>query len=343
MSLPLGRQTSRRGIRRGVPARQSGLAGRASRPVRRAGAAGAGAWRGRWPTTWRRCCARSGQRADGLLAAGRATAGLAGRVQDAVLALLRSSDPADCVSGEMPGILARGRRASLHRGATIRARGACRTGRRAAAGRAPGGVPRCAGRCAPAARRGGRPGAARCAGARAGRGSRGAAGAAGARPARAGSGAGGGPLAFLGRAVAAALGVSHVSPAHASFGRRGRQPASAGSLRPGLRDDGEEPMTGEAARIAFLAWLGAGAPRLAADGRGLWRRHRRLPGLPDPASRRRAGPRGPGRAARRPTCAPGWPPRRRTVPAMPRARAICRRCAASSASWRGGTAWTIRR
>jgi uncharacterized protein len=46
------------------------------------------------------------ERADGLLAAGRATAGLAGRVQDAVLALLRSSDPADCVSGEMPGILA---------------------------------------------------------------------------------------------------------------------------------------------------------------------------------------------------------------------------------------------
>src|SRR6185369_4475812 len=46
------------------------------------------------------------ERADGLLAAGRATADLAGRVQDAVLALLRSSDPADCVSGEMPGILA---------------------------------------------------------------------------------------------------------------------------------------------------------------------------------------------------------------------------------------------
>ena len=45
------------------------------------------------------------ERADGLLAAGRSTAGLAGRVQDAVLALLRSADPADCVSGEMPGIL----------------------------------------------------------------------------------------------------------------------------------------------------------------------------------------------------------------------------------------------
>jgi hypothetical protein len=45
------------------------------------------------------------ERADGLLAAGRATAGLSARVQDAVLALFRSSDPADCVSGEMPGIL----------------------------------------------------------------------------------------------------------------------------------------------------------------------------------------------------------------------------------------------
>ncbi len=46
------------------------------------------------------------ERADGLLAAGRASAGLSARVQDAVLALFRSSDPADCVSGEMPGILA---------------------------------------------------------------------------------------------------------------------------------------------------------------------------------------------------------------------------------------------
>jgi uncharacterized protein YigA (DUF484 family) len=42
---------------------------------------------------------------DSLLAARRATAGLAARVQDAVLALLRGSDPADCVSGDMPGIL----------------------------------------------------------------------------------------------------------------------------------------------------------------------------------------------------------------------------------------------
>ena len=41
-----------------------------------------------------------------LLAAGRAAAGIAFRVQDAVLALLRSADPADCVTGELPGILA---------------------------------------------------------------------------------------------------------------------------------------------------------------------------------------------------------------------------------------------
>ena len=41
-----------------------------------------------------------------LLAAGRAAAGIAFRVQDAVLALLRSADPVDCVSGELPGILA---------------------------------------------------------------------------------------------------------------------------------------------------------------------------------------------------------------------------------------------
>jgi hypothetical protein len=46
------------------------------------------------------------ERADDVLAAGRAAAGLAGRVQEAVLALLRSPDPIDCIMGEMPGILA---------------------------------------------------------------------------------------------------------------------------------------------------------------------------------------------------------------------------------------------
>ena len=46
------------------------------------------------------------ERADTVLAAGRAAAGLASRVQAAVLALIRSPDPADCVPGDMPGILA---------------------------------------------------------------------------------------------------------------------------------------------------------------------------------------------------------------------------------------------
>ncbi len=45
-------------------------------------------------------------RADDVLAAGRAAADLAGRVQEAVLALLRASDTMDCVTGELPGILA---------------------------------------------------------------------------------------------------------------------------------------------------------------------------------------------------------------------------------------------
>ena len=45
------------------------------------------------------------ERADNVLAAGRAAAGLASRVQEAVLALLRSRDPVDCVVHEMPGIL----------------------------------------------------------------------------------------------------------------------------------------------------------------------------------------------------------------------------------------------
>jgi uncharacterized protein YigA (DUF484 family) len=46
------------------------------------------------------------ERADDVLAAGRAAAGLTGRVQEAVLALLRSDDPLDCITSEMPGILA---------------------------------------------------------------------------------------------------------------------------------------------------------------------------------------------------------------------------------------------
>lgn len=45
------------------------------------------------------------ERADDVLAAGRAAAGLAGRAQEAVLALLRSSDPLDCIEHDFPGIL----------------------------------------------------------------------------------------------------------------------------------------------------------------------------------------------------------------------------------------------
>jgi uncharacterized protein YigA (DUF484 family) len=45
-------------------------------------------------------------RADGVLAAGRAAAGLTARVQAAVLALIRAADPTECVAAEMPGILA---------------------------------------------------------------------------------------------------------------------------------------------------------------------------------------------------------------------------------------------
>ena len=46
------------------------------------------------------------ERADGVLAAGRAAAGLSSRVQTAVVALIRSDDPVDWASSEMPGILA---------------------------------------------------------------------------------------------------------------------------------------------------------------------------------------------------------------------------------------------
>jgi uncharacterized protein YigA (DUF484 family) len=46
------------------------------------------------------------ERVDDVLAAGRAAAGLAIRVQEAVLALLRATDKMDCLTGELPGILA---------------------------------------------------------------------------------------------------------------------------------------------------------------------------------------------------------------------------------------------
>ena len=46
------------------------------------------------------------ERADDVLAAGRAAAGLAVRVQEAVLALLRATDKMDCLTGDLPGILA---------------------------------------------------------------------------------------------------------------------------------------------------------------------------------------------------------------------------------------------
>ncbi len=45
-------------------------------------------------------------RADSVLAAGRAAAGLAERVQDAVLALIRAPDPAEFVAVELPALLA---------------------------------------------------------------------------------------------------------------------------------------------------------------------------------------------------------------------------------------------
>jgi hypothetical protein len=43
--------------------------------------------------------------ASALIDAGRAAAGMAGRVQEAVLALMRAVDPADCISAELPGLL----------------------------------------------------------------------------------------------------------------------------------------------------------------------------------------------------------------------------------------------
>ncbi len=46
------------------------------------------------------------ERADGVLAAGRAAAGLAARVQEAVLALIGAASAAECISAELPALLA---------------------------------------------------------------------------------------------------------------------------------------------------------------------------------------------------------------------------------------------
>ena len=46
------------------------------------------------------------ERADSVLAAGRAAAGLAARVQEAVLALLRAEDAVECIGSELPALLA---------------------------------------------------------------------------------------------------------------------------------------------------------------------------------------------------------------------------------------------
>ncbi|CAH2600475.1 conserved protein of unknown function [Rhodovastum atsumiense] len=46
------------------------------------------------------------ERADDVLAAGRAAAGLAARVQEAVLALIAAETPTDCITGEFPVLLA---------------------------------------------------------------------------------------------------------------------------------------------------------------------------------------------------------------------------------------------
>jgi len=55
--------------------------------------------------TERAHAAAMAERADGVLAAGRAAAGLSARVQEAVLALIRAGHPAECVSAEFPALL----------------------------------------------------------------------------------------------------------------------------------------------------------------------------------------------------------------------------------------------
>ncbi len=197
-------------------------------------------------------------RADSVLAAGRAAAGLAARVQDAVLALIRAADPAEFVAAELPALLAvdaarlcpeaadrrrrrrRRRRRLVPRGTVAR--------RWAADGcRAPHAD-------APAARRGRAAGPGGRAGARVAAGR--AAGAGLARPLPPAPGAGAAPLAFLGRPLAAAC----------------------------------EPVTGAEAAGAFLDWLARERRASPLTVREYRPRPGGLPRLPDAASGRRARP-----------------------------------------------------
>ena len=169
--------------RRRVPARPSGLAGRASRTVSRAGPAGAGAWRG-------------AGRPHGGDAAGRARPcrGDGGARRRRAGRRPRRRGPGGAGAGGGAG--ADARRRSGWSASAARCRASWRSMRRICASRrsmpgaagcrrarsrgcwtGAGAVPRRARRRAAAARRGGRPGAARRAGARARRRAAGAAGA----------------------------------------------------------------------------------------------------------------------------------------------------------------------
>jgi len=54
----------------------------------------------------RQHAAAMAERADDVLAAGRAAAGLTARVQEAVLVLVRTDNPAECIAAELPALLA---------------------------------------------------------------------------------------------------------------------------------------------------------------------------------------------------------------------------------------------
>ena len=278
-----------------VPARQSGLAGRAPRALSRAGAAGAGARRGAGRPHGGDAAGASGrERATGLLAAGRAAAGLAGRVQDAVLALIRAPDPADCVSGEMPGILGVDAAASVHGGATIPGLGwlppgkvgALLDGRDVVFRDAPADAPLLHAEAAGLARHDALvrvPGA--------------------------------GPPALLAlvtrdsarwiRRRGRARWPSSAAPSPPRSGDERDGQVKSGHLRAGSAGGhmGSAPRALDPQHWparkpgGFPRLARRRAPRRGADGGGLWRRSRGVPGLPDPASGRRAGSGGTGGAA----------------------------------------------
>ena len=247
-------------------------------------------------------------RADSVLAAGRAAAGLTARVQEAVLALIRAPDPAEFTRTDLPALLAvdaaclcadfghsgHPHTAARHRGAVV--------------GPAGGGVPRPAARRCDAAWRRRIPGP----GGRAGAG---------------------------GRRVPAGPGLSGpVPPASRPGSARARLPRAGAGRGVRACDDGRRP--------GWPSWHWLAEERRASPltVHGIRQGPGRLPRLPRPPSGRasRTWRRWADRVAGRRAGLAGGAGRARGRATRP-GRGICRPCARSTATWPAAMGWRTRR